>query len=399
MIMTWFEGRVYLKPQTEGKIMQLTPAIWPNPAAHLRQHQPDQPVYYFIPSKLQETARSFIDGYPGLVTYAVKANDAPEVLENLVAAGIRAFDVASISEIRSVLAACPDAVLHYNNPVRSMDEIRQADGLNVRSYSIDSLSELEKIADVLPPYGVEISVRLKLPIEGAKYDFGSKFGAEPAMAQRLLRRVDELGYKASMTFHPGTQCADPAAWVSYISVCADIARRAGVEINRLNTGGGYAAHRKGAAPEIIPIFTAVKQAVAKAFPDNTPQLICEPGRAMVADSFVLATRVKALREDDSVFLNDGIYGSFCESPSMGTVERVVVLDDLGNPKAAQTRPRVVFGPTCDSLDRLPEPVQLPHDLSEGDYVLFHGMGAYASATVTRFNGYGDIGQVTVKAAC
>jgi ornithine decarboxylase len=49
---------------------------------------------------------------------------------------------------------------------------------------------------------------------------------------------------------------------------------------------------------------------------------------------------------------------------------------------------VVFGPTCDSLDRLPDGLPLPADSQTGDYVLFPGLGAYSSAMSTQFNGYG-----------
>ena len=59
--------------------------------------------------------------------------------------------------------------------------------------------------------------------------------------------------------------------------------------------------------------------------------------------------------------------------------------------------RIVFGPTCDSVDRLPGDIALPGDMEEGDYVLFHGMGAYSMATNTRFNGFGDLGLATVLA--
>ena len=63
-----------------------------DPVAHLRRMQPDTAVIYFCPDVLQATARRFLTGFPGLVTYAVKANDRTEVLENLSAAGIEAFD-------------------------------------------------------------------------------------------------------------------------------------------------------------------------------------------------------------------------------------------------------------------------------------------------------------------
>ncbi|NNF90244.1 MAG: type III PLP-dependent enzyme, partial [Boseongicola sp.] len=41
-------------------------------------------------------------------------------------------------------------------------------------------------------------------------------------------------------------------------------------------------------------------------------------------------------------------------------------------------------------------VALPRDVTEGDWLLFHGMGAYSRATLTRFNGYGAERIVTVK---
>jgi ornithine decarboxylase len=59
--------------------------------------------------------------------------------------------------------------------------------------------------------------------------------------------------------------------------------------------------------------------------------------------------------------------------------------------------RIVFGPTCDSIDRLPGEMMLPADLAEGDYLLFHGMGAYSTVTNTRFNGFGELSVETVLA--
>lgn len=376
--------------------MSITPAIWATPQTYLHHEQPDHPMFFFIPENLKKSADLFLQNYPGLVSYAVKANDAPEVIENLVAVGVGAFDVASVAEMARVRGVFKGAVLHYNNPVRSPAEIRAAMDFGVVSYSVDSVSELEKIAAIVPANGVEITARLALPVAGAKYDFGDKFGAGPERVVELLKRISALGFTPSITFHPGTQCADPQAWVSYISVCADVAVRAGVRLARLNTGGGYAAHRGQTAPDLVPIFTAIETAVQSAFGKAAPKLVCEPGRALVADAFVLATRVKAVRDDGSVFLNDGIYGGFGESPSMGTVDRVRVMGDNGAIKTDGLQPRKAFGPTCDSLDTLPAPVMLPDDLSEGDYVLFSGMGAYAHATVTRFNGYGVTDMVTVQ---
>lgn len=374
--------------------MQNHSALWRNPANHLCRTTPDQPVLYLSPRVLQDTALRFRRGFGGLVTYAVKANDRAEVLANLVAAGITTFDVASPAEMAAVRAACPQAVLHYNNPVRSVAEIAAGIEMGVASWSVDEAGELDKLADVPPE--AEIAVRFALPVKGAAYDFGDKFGATPDQAVELLRRVARLGHVPALCFHPGTQCEDAGAWDSYIREAARIAERASVRIARLNVGGGFAANRTGAAPDLEVVFDAIHWAVRDAFGTDAPQLICEPGRAMVAESFTLAARIKALRAGGrTVFLNDGIYGRLTDLRDMGLTRRVDVVCPAGCLRSGHAVSRVIYGPTCDSLDRLPDGLELPDTSAAGDYVLFHGMGAYSVAMGTAFNGYGACDVVTV----
>lgn len=371
--------------------------LWSNPAAHLSRVQPDHPVIYLSPVSLQATARQFQSGFDGLVTYAVKANDRAEVLENLVAAGITTFDVASPAEMRAVRAACADAVLHYNNPVRSVAEVAEGIAQGVVSWSVDDTRELAKLDAV--PRSCEIAVRFALPIAGAAYDFGDKFGATPDQAVDLLREVAARGWTAALSFHPGTQCQDAQAWSSYIAEATRIAARAGVRIVRLNVGGGFAADRTGAPHDLGRVFAVISAAARSGFGADVPQLLCEPGRAMVAEAFTLAARIKAMRNDGgTVFLNDGIYGGLTDLRDMGLTQRVQVVAPDGAFRRAEPVPRIVFGPTCDSLDRLPDGLMLAGESQEGDYVLFEGMGAYSVAMSTRFNGYGLSDVVTVHCA-
>lgn len=362
-------------------------------AEHLSASKPDTPVLFFMPSKLQTTAQEFLADFPGLVTYAVKANDTAAVLENLVLAGVKAFDVASPEEMLKVRQVMPNAVLHYHNPVRSRSEIKRALQFGVASWSVDTLSELEKLSAL--PEKSEIAVRLRLPVKSAAYDFGEKFGADRDLAAILLRKVDEMGFTPSMTFHPGTQCDDASAWERYIEACADTARIAGVVLRRLNVGGGFASHRHGKAPDTKKIFNAIRDATRFAFDALPPQLVCEPGRSMVAESFSLAARVRAVMPDGRVFLNDGIYGALAEWKDIGGMDRYRVISQTGQQVDGPLRPRTVYGPTCDSLDKLPEPLHLPENLREEDYVIFDGMGAYSASIATRFNGYGDFKHITL----
>jgi ornithine decarboxylase len=368
--------------------------LWATPFDFLTCRQPDWPVAFFCAPVLHDTAHRFLRGFDGVVSYAVKANADTAVITNLHAAGIKAFDVASPVEIDLVRALAPLAALHYNNPVRSRSEIAHAVDAGVRSWSVDSPGEFAKLA-ALVPKGAEISVRLRLPIKGAAYDFGEKFGADAVLAAELLRRVKAAGFMASMTFHPGTQCHDPGIWVRYIQTCAKVATQAGVILHRLNVGGGFPARRSGMDADLAPIFRAISEAANRAFPER-PQLVCEPGRAMVSDAFSLASRIKAIHDNGVVYLNDGIYGGLTEFRDLNNNHEFAALSPNGDIRHGSTQARVVFGPTCDSLDKLPAPLPLPCDLQEEDYLLFAGMGAYVNATCTRFNGYGDIQTVMVN---
>ena len=378
--------------------MGLSKTIWTNPSEFLRHNQPHNPAMFFSPGVLQATARRFLDGFPGLVTYAVKSNPDEIVIENLATAGIRGFDVASPAEIAMIRRLAPSAALHYNNPVRARSEIAAAVAMGVKSWSVDSRSELAKLIEMVPAEGCEISVRFKLPVQGAAYNFGAKFGATAEDAVELLRSAAEAGFIPSLTFHPGTQCTDPAAWETYIHSAAEIARDAGVTIARLNVGGGFPSHRlNDVMPQIEATFALIDRAATEAFGAARPALVCEPGRGLVAEAFSLATRVKAIRDDAHVFLNDGVYGALTELPMIGIIDRIEVRSPEGFRRTGAQVARIVFGPTCDSVDRLPGEIGLPEDMAEDDYVIFHGLGAYSMATNTSFNGFGDLGLVTVLA--
>lgn len=374
--------------------MENTPTLWQDPARYLGAMAPDDPVYFFRPAVLQKTARRFIDGFPGLVSYAVKANDSDMVLQNLSAAGICTFDVASPLEMEKVRRAIPDAVLHYNNPVRSEGEIAAAKRFGVASWSVDEAGELEKLKAANLPPGTEVAVRLKLDVAGAAYDFGEKFGADGMTATHLLRSVVDAGFVPAMTFHPGTQCEDASAWNTYIAACAKVSLAAGVDLHRLNVGGGFPAQRAGRTFELEKIFETIRQSVRAHFGSQQPEICCEPGRAMVAESFLFAARIKSMR-GSTLYLNDGIYGALSEAPVMDGVPSGARAIGHNHALSGELCPWRVFGPTCDSLDQLPGTLCLPKDLAEDDYVLFQGLGAYSLVTGTGFNGYGRSRIVTL----
>ena len=135
--------------------MVVQDTFYSDPAKWLARELPDEPVFFYDPERLTRMARRFIDGFPGEVTNAVKANPDPVVIEVLSRAGLQAFDVASPEEMALVRDVDPKARLHYHNPVRSRAEVAAARDFGVVSWSVDRMSELDKLGDI---EGAEIAV-------------------------------------------------------------------------------------------------------------------------------------------------------------------------------------------------------------------------------------------------
>lgn len=364
-----------------------------NPAEVAAALNPEQPLQCFSANALVKRVELFRQYFPGDVAYAVKANPSPVVIQTAAKAGMTTFDVASPAEMALVREHAPGARLHYHNPVRSRTEVEQAwKVFQCKRYSVDEASELLKLREIINrPAEVEIAVRFRLPSTGnAVHDFSEKFGLAPRDASDLLIMVKKLGFIPVLTFHPGSQCLDPASWQEHIIVAAEISNATGVRISKLNVGGGFPiGYAAGNVTDLKIFFERIEQTTIDAFGVETaPLLECEPGRAIVGPSFTVLTKVKMVRQETGeVYLNDGIYGNLLEStqaPALMPVVRFVARElPCGN-----LEPFVVYGPTCDPLDRLPGTTMLPGDIAEGDFVEFRNLGAYGAATSTGFNGYG-----------
>lgn len=350
---------------------------------------PDHPLYCLCQSQLRAQAKRFQQGFPGQTAYAVKANAHPMIVATLADTGMTHFDVASMNEIELVRGLAPAATLLYDNPVKSRDEIGRAyRDCGVRSFALDDVIELRKIAETVGnDPSVQMNVRFKLPKVMPGQDLSSKFGATMDVAAGLLRDVAQAGYRPALTFHPGSQCTDPMAYDEYIEGAASVVAAAGVQLSMLNVGGGFPApYRNASVPPLVEYFRVIEKAFRRHFPGTGTLLVCEPGRSMAAGSVSLLTRVKHRRAGRTVYLNDGVYGGLLEH-MMFRISTPVRAFRAGRPLRGATAEFEVFGPTCDSTDRLPLTVPLPEHIGEGDWVEFGMMGAYGSATATRFNGF------------
>lgn len=356
--------------------------------------KPVDPVYVLFPKRFAVAAKRFLDAFPGDTLYAVKANPAPPVLDLVYAAGIRHFDTASLREIQAVRERFPDANCHFMAPVRLPGAAKVAfEKYGVTDYVVDCDFELDKLlAEVRQPKKLRIFVRIATPLGGAVLELSSKFGTPPEEAARLLKRVVEAGAAPCITFHVGSQCLSPFSYAQAVEMARRASAIAGVKIEALDIGGGFPGPYAGNdVPPYHWYFDTIRESLAELGSQPIP-VLCEPGRALVAEGVSLITQV-VLRKGDKLYINDGIYGSFDELTLPGWNAdypvRVFTLDSKGRalPLPGDHRPFRVYGPTCDTLDVLPRPLMLADSIAPGDFIIFDAIGAYSIAVRTNFNGF------------
>ena len=352
--------------------------------------KPREPVYCLYEDRLKAVARRFVDGFPGKPMFAVKANPFHAVIDALWDAGIRCFDTASLPEIALVHDRHPDAELFYMAPVRIHGTVRDAfDKYNVRNFVADHPSEVGRILDETNPSETTVFIRTAVANEDAIYDLSTKFGASKDDTLAMIDTVQKAGAEAALAFNVGSMVMDPASYESGIEICTDILNKTGASIRKLDIGGGFPwAYPDMASPELEAYFDRIATAKAELPLADNATVYCEPGRALVADGMSLVVQV-LLRKGNSIYLNDGVYGSFSENNiSHGDVwyPTKIIRNDGTQPEGAAEM-MTVFGPACDSLDKLPKPVPLPSDIQEGDWIEIGTMGAYSNCVRTAFNGF------------
>jgi len=361
---------------------------FPSASALIAALKPDRAVFGIRPHAAGTAARWFLQNFPGDVAYAYKANSSVFLLGALYGAGVRHFDVASMPEIEDA-ATIPEARLHFMHPVKSRGAIRRAfTEFGVRSFALDSEDELKKIGEETGhSRDLVLWVRVAVAAKNSRIPLERKFGVTGAKAARLLVKVRQAARELGITFHVGSQTVTPDAYVAALDEVGKLIGKAGVVLDRLDVGGGFPSIYADGDPAPLHAFTRVIRERAERLPiGERCRLLCEPGRALVAEAESLIVRVDA-RRGNELFINDGSYGVLFDAAHLGFAFPVRLANRPADPKDTLL-PFSFWGPTCDTIDHMRGPFLLPSGIREGDYIEIGNTGAYGRALSSRFNGYG-----------
>jgi ornithine decarboxylase len=369
---------------------------YPSIAAMLASLHPAEPVYCVHPRRVSSDARELLDGFPGRVLFAVKANNDPAVLDELWRAGISHFDCASLGEIELVAARFPQAKCYFMSPARIPGAARDAfDKHQVRHFMVDDVAGIPSLIAEIDAEQCVIFARMAVHHESAVEDLSGKFGARPEHLPQLLGAIHETGAEPALAFNVGSLVRSPSAYAHAIDVAADVLSQSPVPVRLLDVGGGFPRSYPGfETPELDEFFAVIRKG-ADALPlAKNSELLAEPGRALCANGLSTVVRV-LLRKDDRLYINDGMYGALWELRFDGHKQYAVRTFRDASILEGGLREFTIFGPTCDSNDRLPARIRLPLEIAEGDYIEFLSTGAYSLSGRTDFNGFHSSSVVSI----
>jgi len=350
--------------------------------------KPDFPVYCIRPESIKTSTQFFKNNFPGKVLYAVKTNPDRNVLSHIINNGIENFDAASINEIQLIRSLKPDAHIYFMHTVKSRNDIAEAYfNLGIKDFALDTKDELIKILDATNnAKDLTLYVRIAISNEHAEIDLSRKFGAHASEALGLVRLCKEHANKIGISFHVGSQCMHKVSFTKAITEVGNIIKKTKIIPDIINVGGGFPSIYPDLNPEPLENYLdEIKNSITKLNLPFSPELICEPGRAIVAESGSTIVKVN-LRKKNKLYINDGTYGTLFDAgvPNFILPSRMILNGRVQSRKFTAFN---FYGPTCDSMDYMKGPFLLPNNIKEGDYIELGQLGAYGLTFRTKFNGF------------
>ena len=350
--------------------------------------KPDNPVYCIRPESIKTSTQFFKNNFPGKVLYAVKTNPNKEVLKHILNNGITNFDAASVNEIKLIKSMDSKAHIYFMHTVKNRNDITEAYfNLGIRDFALDTKDELIKIL-AATNYAKDLTlyVRIAISNEHAEIDLSRKFGAHASEALGLVRLCKEHAKKVGISFHVGSQCMHKISFAKGIKEIGSIIKKTKIIPDIINVGGGFPSIYPDLNPEPLENYIdEIKNSISNLNLPTTPELICEPGRAIVAESGSTIVKVN-LRKKNKLYINDGTYGTLFDAgvPNFILPSRMI---QNGRIQSKKLTAFSFYGPTCDSMDFMKGPFLLPNNIKEGDYIELGQLGAYGLTFRTKFNGF------------
>ncbi len=349
-------------------------------------------------------------GIQARVYYASKAFLSTEVVRWVTDEGL-AVDVATGGELAVALAAGADPArlgLHGNN--KSVAELERAVEIGIGSIVVDSMIEVERIAEIAERRGLtgdtaqKVLIRVNTGVHAETHDFlataheDQKFGFPLADAPAVARRIRELPSLdlVGLHCHIGSQIFGTAGFAEsasrLVELYADLRATGGLRVLNLGGGFGIAYTSVDTPTEIEELADGIVDAVARecgARGVPLPDLAFEPGRSIVGRAGVTLYEVGTVKpvrvSEDLTRLYVSVDGGMSDNarPALYGAQYSARIASRAS-TAAPALSRVV-GRHCESGDIVVDAEYLPGDVMPGDLLAVPATGAYCFSLSSNYN--------------
>lgn len=366
------------------------------------------PCYIYSRATIERHWRAFdraFGAHAHLVCYAVKANSNLAVLNVLARLG-SGFDIVSVGELERVLAAGGDpGKVVFSGVGKRHDELERALDAGIRCFNVESEPELALLEQVAAVQGKKapVSLRINPDVDARTHPYIStglkqnKFGIDPEQALKVYARaaasphLDVIGIDC----HIGSQLTEVAPFVAALErVLALVKRleRQGVEIRHLDLGGGLGIRYRDEEPPLPAEHAAALLAHLR---DQPYEILIEPGRAIIGNAGILATRIELLKHgaDRDFAVVDAAMNDLIR-PALYAAWQAIIPVELRT--LGQSRRYDVVGPICETGDFLGKEREL--NIQPGDLLAVRSAGAYGFSMSSNYNSRPRAAEVMVDGA-
>lgn len=369
---------------------------------YIKTNNFDRPTLVMSLENLKTNYNSFKSGMPSChVHYAVKANPHPEILSKLHSLGSK-FDAASAGEIDMCLAAgAIPSDISFGNTVKRPQDIKYAHSKGIKLFAVDSIEEVEKVAEHAP--GSQVFVRVLVRSTEAEWPLSRKFGCSSSMVIPVMEAARNTGLEvAGLSFHVGSQTRHPHMWLDTLDFVESIwnySKEQGFDLWLLNAGGGFPSYYGVDITDSVEYCETLNREIYDRF-IGLKYLMIEPGRGMVANLGSIAAEVLLVSTKTPgdpvrwLYLNIGRFSGLAETEKEAIKYRFFIPGKDTDEKIEY----IIAGPTCDSADVLYEEhkVLLSENLKCGDKIIIDNTGAYTTTYSTvAFNGFPPLEVVVI----
>lgn len=347
--------------------------------------------------------RAFLKIQP-LICYSVKANSHLAILKILVKHGA-GLDIVSGGELfRAIKAGCPAEKIVYASVGKTDREITEAIIYGILFFNVESEAELiniNRIAKRLKKV-VQVAVRINPDIEPKTHRFittgkiTNKFGIDFKRAYKILLVKDKFSHLniCGLHIHIGSQITESAPYVFAIKRMVNFIlqlRRKGINLAYLNIGGGLGIVYNKETPQTAQEFA---DKILPLLEESGLKIILEPGRFIVGNAGILATRVLYIKDNPKkkfVIVDAGM-NDLIRPALYGAYHQILPLfkSDLKGKEKVD-----IVGPICESADFFAKD-RVMQKVKEGDFLAIMSAGAYGFSMASNYNSRLKPAEVLVK---